>query len=301
MLSGEELELIEGLSRLCVLRTEDYQLLKSIRKTQETKPDKEYFSYLLAEFRRREQWRSDREVDLLSQLGGWEYNFYTEKRFEEAKKWKSLGPFRLVMLHCIKAVYRLEPSDIQDSPFVTQKWSRFLYHCDSRSPLFEVGYGEVLRLFNEMNLEEKNMVSPGMLLNTLYPLQRDLKSGLKGAIESWREITAVRGELLGKNVNPSPDLMEAGFEALKDDIINVGVKPATRAVLRVSRKVWLVLFLLWKQLLVCCDVDRMRRIDLSRTLSTTAGNFLNTQRCRFVSFLESTNAMCEKTSYLREK
>lgn len=275
MLESEEAELAEGLSRLCVLRTEDYQLLKSIRKVQREKPDKAYLAIVLTEFRKREQWRSDREVELLSQLGAWEYSFYSEKRFIEGMSWREMGAFKPVYVEGIQATYHLEPKDLVDTPFATLETSKFLYACDKKSPLYALGYKEVLEMFfiHAKDDSPPSAVHAGVLVDTLYPLQRNLEcvelDGLEEGLPENAEVTAV-----------------------KDDIINFNVKPTTRATLRASRKVWQVLFLLWKQLLIRCPIDGLKNVnDVFHTLTNTAGNFLNTQRCRFVSLLESTDTM----------
>lgn len=277
MLESEEAELAEGLSRLCVLRTEDYQLLKSIRKVQREKPDKAYLAIVLTEFRKREQWRSDREIELLSQLGAWEYSFYSEKRFIEGMSWREMGAFKPVYVEGIQATYHLEPRDLVDTPFATLETSKFLYACDKKSPLHALGYKEVLEMFfihAKEDATSSSAVHASVLVDTLYPLQRNL---------DHIELDGVEGML--------PEDAEV---AIKDDIINFNVKPTTRATLRASRKVWQVLFLLWKQLLIRCPIDGLKNAeDLFRTLSNTAGDFLNTQRCRFVSLLESTDTMHE--------
>eukprot|EP00796_Vickermania_ingenoplastis_P005263 gene5263-3771_t len=283
MLGREDAELAESLSRLCVLRTEDYQLLKSIRKTQRQKPDPDYLGLLLGEFRKREKWRSDREVELLSQLGAWEYGYYTETRYTEGMAWREMGQFQPVYLECIKATYHLEARDLQESPFATMDSSTFLYSCEKDSSLHSLGYNVVLEMFADANKEENSSVHAGVLVDTLYPLQRDVT-----------RMPDVLDDSQLASVHSHP--VESTVSQAKEDIVNTHVKPGVRASLRASLRVWQVLFLLWKHLLMRCPIDNLANVDeMFHALSSTAGSFLNTQRCRFTSLLESTDSMHRMT------
>lgn len=282
MLCLEEAELAEGLARLCVLRTEDYQLLKSIKKTQQQKPDRDYLSLLLGEFRKREHWRGEREVELLAQLGAWEYAFYSEGRFKEGAEWREMGQFLPVYLECIRATYHLGPKDLKDSPFAGLASSQYLYSCEADSPLQGVGYADVLKMFSPPAKEE-SAVHAGVLVDTLYPLHRDL-TRVPDMLDEDLPLSTVR----------STNTMDDSMSQIREDIVNIHVKPPIRASLRASLKVWQVLFLLWKHLLLRCPVDTLDSSeDIFHVPSTTAGNFLNTQRCRFASLLESIDSMHE--------
>lgn len=279
MLCQEEAELAEGLSRLCVLRTEDYQLLKSIRKTQKQKPDPEYLSLLLGEFRKREQWRGEREVELLTQLGTWEYNYHSETRFTDGLSWRQMGQFQPVYMECVRATYHLEPKDLTDTPFATMDTSAYLYSCEPTSELATLGYLDALGLYTK-NGREETAVHAAVLVDTLYPLHRDLKS-VPEMLDDDLPLSAVRKALL-----------EDSTSQVKEDLVNAHVKPNIRASLRASLKVWQVLFLLWKHLLMRCPVDNLSWADdIYHSLSRTAVNFLNTQRCRFTSLLEAVDSM----------
>lgn len=307
MLHFEEAELAEALSRLCVLRTEDYYLLKSIRKLQKKKPDPAYLSLLMVEFRKREQWRSEREVDLLSQLDTWEYNFFSEYCSTEMEEWKNLGPLTSVYVECIRGAYQLQPSDLTQSPFVTLDSSQFLYSCAPKSPLHRAGYHEVLQMFDPSRREESRRTHAAAMVDTLYPLQRDLRSLVRemllkeAPVHDSSPLRHAPSLELDKDgtLSPSSSLMRATLmeevTEVDEDIINSHVKPIVRTTLRSSRKVWEVLFLLWKHLLIRCSLKKIQvtLVDdfIARALSTTAGNFLNTQRCRFVSLLEATDTM----------
>lgn len=280
MLHAEECDLVEGLSRLCVMRTEDYQLLKSIRKTQRIKPDKEYLRFILADFRKREQWRCDREVTLLSQLGGWEHTYYTETRWSDKQMWESLGAFDQVYLGCIRTTYNLQDQDLVDTPFTNLESSKGLYYGSGSSPSLR-GFEEVYDMFRSKERDSKT--PPGgqvaALVDILYPLQREGSSALDA--------------LDGREFPAAQSLQENDPSTMKEDLVNKHIRPAIRAALRASLKVWQVLFLLWKHLLIRCPTEEMSmvEIDWSRTLSTTAGAFLSSQKCRFVSMLEATDSM----------
>lgn len=307
MLRSEEAELAEGFSRLCVLRTEDYYLLKSIKRLQKRKPDPAYLSLLMVEFRKREQWRSEREVELLSNLDAWEYNFFSEQRKLEMKQWQSLGLLTSVYIECIRAAYHLQPSDLIESPFVTMDASQFLFSCAPKSPLYRAGYHEVLEMFAPFKKEESRRIHAPAMMDTLYPLQRDLQTVVRDLLlkDSPADETSSLGPSSAVELKkdgtlpPSSSLTRSavaeGEAEVEEDVVNSHLKPMVRSTLRSSRKVWSVLFLLWKHLVIRCALEKIKMtlVDefIARALSTTAGNFLNTQRCRFVSLLEAVDTM----------
>lgn len=305
MLRAAEAELAEAFSRLCVLRTEDYHLLKSIRKVQRKRPDPAYLSLLIVEFRMREEWRSEREVELLSQLDTWEYNYFTGQRETEIDDWNKLASLTSVYVECIRAVYHLHPSDLTESPFAKMDTCQFLYSCAPASPFYQIGYHHVLEMFAPLTKEENRRILAPAVVDTLYPLQRDLRTASREVLDhSTADDSAPRAGALSLDLKksgtlpPSSSSLRATLMEVaesEEDIINSHVKPIVRLTLRSSRKVWQVLFLLWKHLLTRCTLEKVgaNLVEecVSRALSITTGNFLSTQRCRFVSLLESTDTM----------
>lgn len=310
MLRTAEAELAEAFSRLCVLRTEDYHLLKSIRKVQRKRPDPAYLSLLIVEFRMREEWRSEREVELLSQLDTWEYNYFTAQRETDIDEWNKLGAFTSVYVECIRAVYHLHPSDLTESPFTKMDACQFLYSCTPTSAFYPIGYHRVLEMFAPLTKEESRRILASAVVDTLYPLQRDLRTASREVLDhstagdsaSFAASPPIAFKKSG-TLPPSSSSMRATLMEVAEaekDIINSHVKPIVRLTLRSSRKVWQVLFLLWKHLLTRCALEKVEGNVLeecvARALSITTGNFLSTQRCRFVSLLESTDTMHQQHS-----
>ncbi|CCW62048.1 unnamed protein product [Phytomonas sp. EM1] len=169
MLDSVAAILANDLSRLCLHREEDYELLvqvyhRHIAEDHVVGHRGEYYALLLEELRKRERWHRQCEKGIVTRMVAWNQGII-ENQMTLAQTYAELGSCQSLWCECIQHAYQLSRNDLESSPFARQESSRMLYDGGSSS---------VVSIVHEQLFqggESEAFVVPGVKerLDALYP------------------------------------------------------------------------------------------------------------------------------------
>ncbi|CCW69399.1 unnamed protein product [Phytomonas sp. Hart1] len=161
--------LANDLSRLCVHRQEDYDLLVHIyrrRIAEELLPERSdvYYALLSEELCKRERWHRQCEDAVVDKVTSWNKGVIeNQKALEQA--YAELGSFQSLWCECIQNTYQLCRSDLESSPFAQLESSRMLYNS-SKNSIASIVHE---KLFQRDKPDDFPSPSIKERLNALYP------------------------------------------------------------------------------------------------------------------------------------
>lgn len=291
MLDSEAADIADALSRVCVFRTEDYQLLHQIHTSVQStsheadSQQRKYLSLLVGELQRRENWRQQRERELLSRLSTWQKDSFDQ--LTRVRECAELSALQDVYAACIRHTYNFQLADLEQNPFARLPSSGVLFAVSATTTTTTTGSA----ISAEMRTIHSRLIHTTAAPSTVT---KDSPHAHHGTADDLvDELFPLPKTPVSEKTSENEGQLskEDGGEAVAA-AASFRLKAETRQGLRASRRAWQMLLLFWVHLLRQTSLKAVRE-EVRELPATAASELLSSQRDALEKLLRRTCALVD--------